>query len=905
MAAEQLVIGNWGRRATQPAATPTAAPKLKAEPQESNVTYKAGTNLAGTSVSLPGGGTYTLKGASAGTPAPAQAPAASAPAVASSTPPQAGIAPEMTPTTAPPPSGAPGLNIDALRAAGLDDEAIQKVQNVLAPKLSALGTVAEDQKMGLDLQKKGLEEEQKMVEEGYSSMKSAQQELADMKQGLINESAQLQQSTLEQAKAKEEHLTAQAQARYEMERAREEQRIQDENMRNEQQVSRALASQLGVAFGSYGLTRITDIRQAGSRILADARAETSIGKAEFAFRLNDIERNYANEVNRIEQGRRDLQIQTLSDLTESLQAIDEKILLSAVEKKEQARELVAEYLKKKEDIDVQIGDLLSTATEQVYLETENLKEKKREEETFDSVMSGNLGFFANKWGEPINTLPDGTPRPFVGGYNEALSAQFGYLVNNAGEPIKDENGNTIRYKPNSSQLFDDALKSYYEGTATGYQTDLLNGKVGENNVIKTKVKDGTYGGQCGTFIRTNFTDEGPWETACAGLAGEAMNECSKNAKMQLVNSRGFRRGAGNPSVGDVVIFTGASYGKVGHYAMINSIDPVSGKMTLTESNLDLKGTVRTTRQVDLNDANVYGFFTPKHKEDVAMGQPVFTPPGEGGSEGGQGYGAGGRMQQALSRLDIQLNPAGYTMADAAKATEGEATEAKFAATLLDEELRMQAYEDAGIDTPSFNTAVSQVMSGESPLAKLLGINADVTPLLNDIKDPTERALARARLNWVKAKLRRESGAAISATEYMQENSGFFPSAGATEQEKNAALRGRGVVARGFISASRRAAPLIPTMLTDYDYSQDVVAGGTPTSFGSVQERAGGFLGDIQEGLGSIFDTLVKPQPNVPTAEKYNFYGTNLSSDATAAIDKLEGKYTEEEIKAFLQGEGLI
>lgn len=893
MTAEKIVTGNWGRNAKKPVvpASTGADKTISASPQQSNPQFSKGADLAGSKVKLGNGVEYQLKGAQEGQPTPkpegikqpeplSQVIPGSTPDPSKSKPlPAEGVQvkPSETPTD-PTKSTIPGLDIGALKKAGLDQASIDKILSITNPLLAGEQNKLQNAQYGLDFIQKSLEEENKTIQDTYSAQKQAEKDLATQKQSIIDESAKVQAGTLEQQKAQEEHTIEQEKKRYELARAREERSIQDTNIKNEEQTSRSLASSLGMAFSSFGTARIMEVRQKGEEILSDARAETAYGNAEFSFRIQDIERNYGNELNRVEQSRRDLQIQNLTSLNDELQAIDEKALSSMSEKKEAAREAIKDYLKTKDGIDDNVAKINSGLVEKVYDEVDKVKKEKLEAETADLDLSSAYGYFVNKWGQPVNKKLDGSPTPYLGDYDKDLSAQFGYLVNQKGQAIRDEKGNTISYTPMDTQLYNDALKAYYSGTSTVYQQGLLNSKVGTNNFIRSAVKAGSYGGQCGTFVRSTFTTEGSWETECAGKTGADMNTCSLNSKRNMVNQRGFKRGAGTPSVGDVVIFDGSGYGAVGHYAMISEIDPVKGEAVLTESNLDLKGTVSTSRRVKLDDKQIYGFFTPNLKQGVIDQQPTFVAPGSSASEGFEGANA-------------NYNPMGYTIEDAKKANVDEKSKVGFAIGAIEAENVLKAYKDAGVSISDLNTTAANLQPDP-----VLGY-IPMTDIVNNLKNARERDVMRARLRWIENVLRPKSGAAISVGEYQSYATQFFTTPGASEQEVNNAAKARQVELDKLAYQAGKGAPLIGQYFGNNKSSYEVApADVAPAVQGANQvgQNANGMFSGLASMLSNVGRQLQGKSQETANSVDDMYNGMKDQYDAL-----IDGGLTEEEAKEYL------
>lgn len=107
-------------------------------------------------------------------------------------------------------------------------------------------------------------------------------------------------------------------------------------------------------------------------------------------------------------------------------------------------------------------------------------------------------------------------------------------------------------------------------------------------VISVK-PNGSWGGQCGEFIH-NIVKDYPY-----GLNGINQKEAIINVpKTQL------------PQVGDVVIQRVA--GSTGHVAVVNHVDPTTGKITLTESNWNNNEKVSNNRTMSVNSPTISGYY---------------------------------------------------------------------------------------------------------------------------------------------------------------------------------------------------------------------------------------------------------------------------------------------------------
>lgn len=113
--------------------------------------------------------------------------------------------------------------------------------------------------------------------------------------------------------------------------------------------------------------------------------------------------------------------------------------------------------------------------------------------------------------------------------------------------------------------------------------------------IKSVKENGEWGGQCGAFVHSIVSD---WPY---GLNGIGQKESVINVPKGSV-----------PKVGDVVIQRIG--GKYGHVAVVNAVDPVTGQITLTESNYYDKTkpeTVTNTRGLSIHDPTISGYFRGK------------------------------------------------------------------------------------------------------------------------------------------------------------------------------------------------------------------------------------------------------------------------------------------------------
>lgn len=136
------------------------------------------------------------------------------------------------------------------------------------------------------------------------------------------------------------------------------------------------------------------------------------------------------------------------------------------------------------------------------------------------------------------------------------------------------------------------------GQSGGDELDNILGNLGFKNAsnsalkssaVKSVKQDGQWGGQCGEFIH-NIVADYPY-----GLNGI-------NQKESIIN---VPKGS-TPQVGDVVIQRVA--GSTGHVAVVNSVDPKTGKITLTESNWNNNEKVSNNRTMSVNSPTISGYY---------------------------------------------------------------------------------------------------------------------------------------------------------------------------------------------------------------------------------------------------------------------------------------------------------
>jgi len=518
-----------------------------------------------------------------------------------------------------------GFDETQLLASGITQDQINKMKAVLTPQEQADKAATERATGYNQFVQKDLADEQKMVESMYGDIKAKKTDLANQALQINNDSAEVQKAISEQEYQKTKFQNEQAQAQYSLDMDKAERSRLQSNDENELAVRRAVGAQLGAAFGSEGLTTILKQKERAQAGLDDLRASTAIGKAEFAFKAIEIEKSYSTALKSIEMDRKTSALTTLSTLNKELTSIDEQVLMSAQEKKQAARDAVKEYYNKLDTIDQEHADRISTAVDGLYVEKKALEKEKLEKETFDLSQSTALGYYANKYGQPIGIPEGGQPKPFVGQYDETLSKQFGHLVDSNGRAILGTNGQQITYRDPDLIAFQNALGNYQSGDFSQSTLSSLNMRLGINNVISSALVNGKsypspkYGKlQCGEYINDQF------------LASRMLGSDFANADM-LIKNYGGKPGAYAPQVGDVV-FMDTGDKNIPHKAIVEGMGK-DGNLILTDANYVGAGVVRHGWNVSINDKKIYGYARLPLNGKTDGGQPMLTP-NVGGTDGG-------------------------------------------------------------------------------------------------------------------------------------------------------------------------------------------------------------------------------------------------------------------------------
>jgi hypothetical protein len=287
--------------------------------------------------------------------------------------------------------------------------------------------------------------------------------------------------------------------------------------------------------------------------------------------------------------------------------------------------------------------------------------------------------------------------------------------------------------------------------------------------------------QCGEFVNRT------WGLGSGGSGGFGD---SKEQKMKLVESRGI-------STGSIVDFASqikpgmafvTDQGANGHVGIVTQVFP-DGTYTTYEANIgDNNPATPDPPQENsrsIKDGDLQGFvYPPKGKFE------------EVGKTGGD---------TLYSQFEKMARDAGLTspteikkfadqrLADSFKPpteAQGKALKALYTATNESEN-----YQEAmkGVDPVDLSNSVGVI-------ARELGNSEEklTSQLVNQyVDDPKVRNLINSELRWVAAVLREESGAAISASEYLTKGSQFFPRKGDDASEIERKRRAREVEERGL------------------------------------------------------------------------------------------------------------
>src|SRR5215204_2235578 len=621
-------------------------------------TVKPGTNLTGKTVTLPSGQNYPMQSPSSGVKKPT--PTSSATPVQPKTSVGTGVSQPGVTSATPSPTTPPsvksqigGFDEQALLDSGISQDQISKMKAILSPEIDALGNIAEREGEYTNFVKEDLESEQKDVKAMYDDVKAKKEELAGKQLDVINDTAEVQTKITDQSYQKEKFMNEQAQKQFELDATKAERKREAANEEAEIATRRAVAAQLGADFGSGGLTLITSEKRKGDALLDDLRAQTAIGRSEFSFRAMDIERNYSTELKKISTDKKADSLAVYQTLDEELTGIDEKVLLSAQEKKQAARDAVRSYYDKLNEVEMEAAKKVSDAVNTVYEEKKKLEEEKLTREAVDVDVSAKLGFFANKFGQPIGVKDGEAPKPFAGEFDDKLSKQFGYLVDGRGNAVRGLDGQTMPYTDFEVQKTQNSLAALLSGNYSEVDKSNLNFKLGSNSVIATTLKHGQYypskkygNLQCGEYINDQF------------LATRELGNDFTNAD-SLIRQFGGKRDTFSAQVGDVV-FMDTGDPTIPHKAIVEGMDE-QGNLVLTDANYIGAGVVRHGWKIAKGDANwnkIYGFARLPLKGNVAGAQPMLTP-NIGGTDGGSINGGGAKGELVSKKPDPNRNIMGF------------------------------------------------------------------------------------------------------------------------------------------------------------------------------------------------------------------------------------------------------
>ena len=153
-----------------------------------------------------------------------------------------------------------------------------------------------------------------------------------------------------------------------------------------------------------------------------------------------------------------------------------------------------------------------------------------------------------------------------------------------------------------------------------------------------------------------------------------------------------------------------------------------------------------------------------------------------------------------------------------------------------------------------------------------------TPLLNAFDSDAQRAYLQAKLNWMSAVLRKESGAAIGISEFVSTDERYFPQPGESPEVIANKTRAREQAIRGL--QTEAGSKLMPPQVVPFPKSS-----ATPQS-GAAPSPAQGMLnlmGRALPGAAPALPEKVLPVP--PQAQERNAPGAQPK--ATETLDRLD------------------
>jgi len=574
------------------------------------------------------------------------APATTTPAPATPAPTAQTGTGTATPTTGAtaPTTGTPGFNESELLRLGVSQDQIDRMKQIAGPMLQA-GAASSERAGDLYGQTtKQLTAEQLELEKFQQDIANRKKSLTDESLALVDEAAGLQTARAKEEYQANQFRNEQGKKEFELSQSRAERELETANIENETRLRRAMAAQVGVSYGSQGLEMMGRLMLDGNTTLADLRTKTSLGMAEFSFKAMDIESNYTNSINEIITNSKTEKLGLKSNLDDDLDEIDSQILASKQEKQALAREALKDYMTKVDEVETRNAELISSSNQRLFEEKKELEQEKLERETFDPGMSSELGFFANRYGQPVGVPEGAAPKPYAGGWDEGLSKQFGHLVDGRGRAILGADGNQIKYSDPAVSAYSNSLDAYANGDYNLSDLGNLNFAMGSNSAIAGALENGkVYGSpkygklQCGEYINDQF------------LASRQLGSDYANAD-KLIKESGGKPGSFQPNVGDVV-FMNTGDPKIPHKAIVEGMKE-DGTLILTDANYTAPGQVRHGWEIPVGSKDykkIYGFARLPLKPNVAAATPVMSE--SNGTDGGA----------AVNRLlDIQLgSPEAY------------------------------------------------------------------------------------------------------------------------------------------------------------------------------------------------------------------------------------------------------
>lgn len=219
---------------------------------------------------------------------------------------------------------------------------------------------------------------------------------------------------------------------------------------------------------------------------------------------------------------------------------------------------------------------------------------------------------------------------------------------------------------------------------------------------------------------------------------------------------------------------------------------VAAQKAAAEANAPLKGKERF-------------MVTPNGIMDVTTMQIVpGTEPKNKGADAPSGY----RYDGTGNLTFIPGGPAdpANKPAKTKEVSEGAAKAANFANMMLRGEEEFMKLAPKGADGKPLTGPDGQPMSPSNPLTMMGQIRENWVPegIANHFRSPQEQAYQQAAMQWIRAKLRKESGAQISPEEFEGDFKTFFPQPGDNRETIQQKARARAEALEGMKSESRGA-----------------------------------------------------------------------------------------------------